>query len=80
MSRDKSLEIHIGESIIKSSDYEKKRDTKIDSKLYCYIIYIYYIYKYIIYYIYYIYYISIYIFHIYEANIKLRALARELLN
>ena len=32
MTKDKSSEIHIGESIIKSSDCEKLLCTKIDSK------------------------------------------------
>ena len=33
MSKGKSSKIHIDESIIKSSDYKKLRDIKIDSKL-----------------------------------------------
>ena len=33
MAKDKSPEIHAGESIIKSSDCEKMLDIKIDSKL-----------------------------------------------
>ena len=33
ITKDKSSEIHIGESIIRSSEYEKLRDIKIDSKL-----------------------------------------------
>ena len=33
MTRDKSSEIHIGESIVKSSDCEKVLGIKIDSKL-----------------------------------------------
>ena len=33
ITKDKSSEIHIGESIIKSSDCEKLLDIKIDSKL-----------------------------------------------
>ena len=32
MRKDKSLETHIGESIIKSSDYEKLLGIKVDSK------------------------------------------------
>ena len=35
MSKDKSSEIHISESIIKSSDYKKLIGIKIDSKLHC---------------------------------------------
>ena len=33
ITKDKPSEIHIGESIIRSSEYEKLRDIKIDSKL-----------------------------------------------
>ena len=33
MTKDKSSEIHIGESIVKSSGCEKVLDNKIDSKL-----------------------------------------------
>ena len=33
MNKDKSSEIHIGESIIKSGNYAKLLDIKIDSKL-----------------------------------------------
>ena len=33
MTKDKSSEIHISESIIKSSDFEKLLGIKIDSKL-----------------------------------------------
>ena len=33
ITKDKSSEIHIGQSIIKSSDCEKLPDIKIDSKL-----------------------------------------------